>query len=118
MTHRKFLPGIMLVLAVAGLAGCTGNAQDNGGAIADGKMLAERQCSACHAVGTTGTSPLPEAPLFRTILSRYRSDVLEEELVENIKIGHSTMPEFQFNPAAVGDLIAYLQSIQQQPPTP
>ncbi len=110
----KMWPGALIVLATM-LSGCNGTVQNPNGAIEDGRMMAERQCSACHAIGTTGESPVPEAPVFRTILSRYRSDVLEDDLVENIKIGHSSMPEFQFNPAAVDDLISYLQSIQQKP---
>ncbi|MEZ6024052.1 MAG: hypothetical protein R3C16_11715 [Hyphomonadaceae bacterium] len=44
------------------------------------------QCSSCHAVGTYGESPRPEAPTFRTVLSRYRSDVLEEELITGIRV--------------------------------
>ncbi|MBI1330501.1 MAG: c-type cytochrome [Alphaproteobacteria bacterium] len=81
----------------------------------DGHLLAERQCSTCHAIGRKGASPRPDAPVFRTILRRYRADVLEQELVEGIKLGHPDMPLFQLNPAAVDDLIAYLKSIQQRP---
>jgi mono/diheme cytochrome c family protein len=82
-------------------------------AVSDGAFVAERECSRCHATGTIGVSPRSDAPVFRHILSRYRADALETDLVEGIKRGHPDMPLFQLNPKAVADLIAYLKSIQQ-----
>ena len=82
----------------------------------DGRDIAEAQCSACHAVGEYGESPNPAAPTFRTVLSRYRAEVLQEELIEGIQVNHQ-MPDFQFNPQGADALIAYLHSIQQ-PATP
>lgn len=81
----------------------------------DGRDIAEAQCAACHAIGDYGASPVAEAPVFRTLLSRYRSDVLEEELIQGIRVAHP-MPEFQFNPQGADALIAYLRSIQQPAP--
>jgi len=78
----------------------------------DGRAIAEAQCAGCHAVGEYGDSPDPAAPTFRTVLSRYRADVLEEELIAGIQVSHP-MPEFQFNPQGADALIAYLQSIQE-----
>jgi cytochrome c len=83
----------------------------------DGRDIAEAQCAACHAVGSYGDSPNPVAPHFRVLLSRYRPEVLREELIAGIKIAHP-MPEFQFNPQGAEALIAYLQSIQQAPAEP
>ena len=57
----------------------------------------------------------PNAPVFRTLLQRYRADVLEEELIEGVRVSHP-MPEFQFNPQGTDALIAYLRSIQETPP--
>lgn len=84
--------------------------------ISDGRDIAEAQCAQCHAVGPYGDSANPDAPQFRTLLSRYSADVLEEELIEGIQVAHP-MPEFQFNPQGTDALIAYLQSIQE-PSTP
>jgi mono/diheme cytochrome c family protein len=81
----------------------------------DGRDIAEAQCAACHAVGEYGESPVAEAPVFRTVLSRYRADVLEEELIQGIQVNHQ-MPGFQFNPQGADALIAYLQAIQQPAP--
>ena len=80
----------------------------------DGRAIAEAQCAGCHAIGEYGASPVPEAPVFRTMLNRYRADVLEEEMIEGIQINHR-MPDFQFNPQGADALIAYLRSIQQPP---
>lgn len=80
--------------------------------ISDGRDIAEAQCARCHAVGPYGDSANRDAPLFRTLLSRYSADVLEEELIEGVQVAHP-MPEFQFNPQGTDALIAYLQSIQQ-----
>jgi mono/diheme cytochrome c family protein len=80
----------------------------------DGRAIAEAQCAGCHAIGEYGASPVPEAPAFRTILTRYRADVLEEEMVQGIQVNHR-MPDFQFNPQGADALIAYLRSIQQPP---
>lgn len=80
----------------------------------DGRDIAEAQCAPCHAVGPYGDSPNPAAPPFRTVLSQYRADVLEEELINGIRVAHP-MPEFQFNPQGVDALIAYLRSIQEAP---
>lgn len=78
----------------------------------DGRDIAEAQCAACHAVGEFGDSPMAQAPPFRVLLSRYRADVLEEELISGIRVAHP-MPDFQFNPQGADALIAYLRSIQQ-----
>ena len=107
----------MILIAAGASAGCTqtGMAKDDHDAVADGKLVAQNECSRCHAIGRDGVSARPDAPLFRQILSRYRSDALEDELVEGIKLGHPDMPQFTLNPRAVDDLIAYLRSIQEPP---
>ena len=80
-----------------------------------GRDIAEAQCAGCHSVGEYGASPNPDAPVFRTIFQRYSADVLEEELIEGIRVSHP-MPEFQFNPQGTDALIQYLRSIQETPP--
>lgn len=82
---------------------------------ASGRDIAEAQCAACHAIGEYGASPNPDAPVFRALFTRYQPDVLEEELIEGIRVSHP-MPEFQFNPQGTDALIAYLRSIQETPP--
>jgi len=111
-----------LVLAGALLTACArlprgpgANDADARVALEDGHVIAEEECGACHATGTSGDSPRADAPRFRTILSRYRADTLTEELISGIKLGHPDMPLFELNPQGVDSLVAYLQSIQEPP---
>ena len=60
-----------------------------------------------------GALLLPIAPPFRTLHERYPVDDLEEPLAEGIVTGHPTMPEFRFDPGQVGDIIAYLKSLER-----
>jgi cytochrome c len=83
---------------------------------AKGKVLVEKNCSRCHAIGREGNSPHPEAPPFRTLSSRYPIEDLAESLAEGIVSGHPDMPIFVFGPTDVQAIIDYLNSIQDQPP--
>lgn len=80
-----------------------------------GKVLVEKNCSRCHAIGKEGESTHPEAPPFRTLSSRYPIDDLAESLAEGIVSGHPDMPIFVFSPTDVEAIIEYLKSIQDQP---
>jgi cytochrome c len=86
--------------------------EQNRAEIEDGRALAQANCSTCHAIGPTGTSPNPKAPTFRTVLSRYDENMLRTELAEGMRVSHDPMPQFQFRPEAVDSLIAYLRSIE------
>jgi hypothetical protein len=66
-------------------------------------------------VGVAGNSPSPEAPAFRTLSRNYRVGTLQEALAEGISVGHPAMPAFEFEPREVDALIAFLDSIQEQP---
>jgi mono/diheme cytochrome c family protein len=98
---------------IAYLQSIQDGASPQGPLTADGRDIAMSECSSCHAVLETGASPNPDAPPFRTVLSRYNADVLEEELIAGIRVTHP-MPEFQLNPQGVDALIAYLRSIQTE----
>ena len=77
-----------------------------------GLVIVRTNCSRCHAVAKVGDSPLPIAPPFR-MHERYPVEDLQEPLAEGIVTGHPTMPEFRFDPGQVGDIIAYLKSLEQ-----
>ena len=79
---------------------------------AHGKELVELNCSPCHAVGTTGDSPHPDAPRFRELSERYPIEALEEAFVEGIETGHPDMPSFVATPDQIADIISYIESIQ------
>jgi cytochrome c len=78
-----------------------------------GLVIVRTNCSRCHAIGKVGESPLKIAPPFRTLHERYPIDNLQEPLAEGIITGHPTMPEFRFDPGEVGDIIAYLKSLEE-----
>jgi len=78
-----------------------------------GLVIVRTNCSRCHAIGKVGDSSLPIAPPFRTLHQRYPVEDLQEPLAEGIVTGHPTMPEFRFDPGQVGDIIAYLKSLER-----
>lgn len=77
-----------------------------------GRLLVQRNCGMCHAVGRAGPSPFAAAPPFRELGQRYKLDDLDEALAEGIITGHPAMPEFRFAPNEVNDIVHYLKSIQ------
>jgi cytochrome c len=83
------------------------------GRVQRGRNFVQVHCSGCHATGRVGESPLPIAPPFRTLHTRYPVETLAEALAEGITTGHPTMPEFRLDPAQINDVIAYLQSLAQ-----
>jgi cytochrome c len=107
---------LVAIAALNALAACSTAEDDNHTAqLQRGQSIAEANCSSCHAVGANGDSEAPEAPAFRTLSRNYRVDTLEEALAEGISVGHPAMPQFEFAPEDVDALVAYLQSIQEEP---
>jgi mono/diheme cytochrome c family protein len=101
---------------LAGLAcGClavTATARAQDARVARGQAFAQASCASCHAIGRTGDSPLRAAPPLRTLHLRYPVDTLAESLAEGITTGHPAMPQFKLDMAQIGDLIAYLKSLE------
>ncbi|AXK80858.1 cytochrome c [Pseudolabrys taiwanensis] len=108
MSAVRLVPCAALVWAVLSVSAL---AEDNP---EHGAELLQKECASCHAVGRTGDSPHKFAPPFRTLGQRYPIESLEEALGEGIVSGHPDMPEFKFDADDVGDIIAYLKSIQQR----
>jgi cytochrome c len=79
-----------------------------------GEALLTARCASCHAVGRTGESREPAAPAFRTLGRRYKIEALEEALGEGLITGHADMPEVNISPEDIGDVIAYLNAIQER----
>jgi mono/diheme cytochrome c family protein len=63
-------------------------------------------------VDRVSASPLRIAPPFRELHKRYPVESLEEALAEGIRTGHPSMPEFRLDPDQIGDVIAYLKSLE------
>lgn len=101
-----------LTLLCLALALGSSAAQAQSGRVQRGQTFARTNCSQCHAIGRVGDSPVPEAPPFRTLHTRYPIEDLAEAFAEGITTGHPSMPQFQLDPAQINDLLAYLNSIQ------
>jgi mono/diheme cytochrome c family protein len=95
----------MLVLAVAPVSALDPAAQR-------GLVFVRTNCAMCHAIGLTGTSPLPMAPPFRTLHEFYPVEDLAEALAEGIVTGHPSMPQFTLDVAQIDDVIAYLKTLE------
>lgn len=99
-----------LVLALA--MSVAAPAQDEGD-IRQGRLLSIEKCSACHAVGVRGVSPMPDALAFRSLHEKYAVEGLGEALAEGISTGDSRMPEHVLEAQEIADLIAYLKSLER-----
>jgi mono/diheme cytochrome c family protein len=77
-----------------------------------GKTFALNNCAKCHSIDKVSPSPLKIAPPFRTLHKRYPIETIGEALAEGIYTGHPTMPAFQLDPDQIGDLLAYLKTLE------
>jgi mono/diheme cytochrome c family protein len=94
--------GMLALLAVPGNT----KAQDN--LVERGRIIADTYCSDCHATGSTGASPWPDAPPMRQFKHRWPVESLAEALAEGIIVGHPEMPEVTMTPAEIDAFLAYL----------
>ena len=77
-----------------------------------GRALAERMCSECHAIGKSGRSPHANAPAFRALDRRLELDGFMERLREGLMVDHPDMPTFRFTREDARAFVLYLRSIQ------
>ena len=101
---------LLLAALVCGCLPATTQAQD--ARVQRGYTFAYDHCASCHAIGRSGDSPLRTAPPLRTLHLHYPVETLAESLAEGIVTAHPTMPQFRLDVAQIGDLIAYLQSLE------
>ena len=80
---------------------------------AGGQLIAEL-CSRCHATSAGQSSPHDEAPSLRRISRNYPVERLAEALAEGMMVGHPDMPVFEFEVGQIDQIIAYLNTIQDQ----
>jgi hypothetical protein len=79
-----------------------------------GKVLAERLCAGCHAIGPSGDSNYAPAPPFRTLNRRIKLDSnFVNRLRKGLIVADSEMPSFRFNDDVTQALVAYITAIQQ-----
>jgi cytochrome c len=77
-----------------------------------GRALAERMCSECHAIGKAGQSPHVGAPPFRALDRRLDLDTFVERLREGLMVGHPDMPAFRFTREDARSFTLFLRSVQ------
>jgi cytochrome c len=113
---RRFLSisklAIILVLAMTGVANISA-AQGPVATVAEGRLLVQKYCAACHAIGAKDISKHRSAPPFRDVLKRYNASVLAEALAEGLLTGHPDMPEFSFEPSDAAAIINYLNTLAE-----
>src|SRR4029079_4476502 len=78
-----------------------------------GQTFVRANCSNCHSTDKVSASPLKVAPPFRELHRRYPVENLQEALVEGIRTGHLSMPEFQLDAGQASDVIAFLKTLER-----
>ena len=78
-----------------------------------GLNFVRANCARCHSIDKVSESPLKIAPPFRTLHTRYPIDSLQEAFAEGIQTGHQNMPEFRLEPDQIGDVIAFLKTLER-----
>ncbi len=81
--------------------------------VAKGREIVTKLCARCHSITREGKSPFVEAPPFRTFVTKWPLESLEEALAEGIVVGHPAMPEFMFGPEDIQSILSYLGSLKQ-----
>jgi len=97
---------LAIPLLLAGLAGAEAQS------VQRGLNFVRANCARCHSVDKVTLSPLAIAPPFRELHKRYPVESLQEAFAEGIQTGHQNMPEFRLEPDQIGDVIAYLKTLE------
>lgn len=104
--------GVLLGATVA-LHLLTGPVAAGEASAARGRALAGIVCARCHAVRTTGASPMREAPPFRTLAERFPIGDLVDVLDEGVERRHPAMPDFRLDPSDAADLTVYMRTLRR-----
>ena len=83
-------------------------------AVERGRVLTAARCQGCHAIGPTGASAPAAAPPLRDVANLYPPTQLQEAFGEGVMTGHPSMPQFEFEPREINDLIAYLETLRSR----
>jgi cytochrome c len=77
------------------------------------RALLEDLCGRCHAVRTTGQSPNPLAPPFRSFGEKLYDTDMVQRLQDGLTTIHRDMPTFRFSRREAAAAVNYLRSIQR-----
>jgi tetratricopeptide (TPR) repeat protein len=82
--------------------------------VREGRDLAEKYCSNCHAVGVRGRSTNGKAPEFRNLTGRHTLLALREPITRGIAAPHDEMPRYAISDAQVDAIVAYINSLSRK----
>jgi mono/diheme cytochrome c family protein len=102
------------VLAAVAMLGAVGSAQALDAEQRRVKAMLEEMCGRCHAVGTSGRSPNPLAPAFRSFGEKLYDTDMVQRLEDGLTTIHPEMPTFRFNHHDAAAAVNYLRSIQRR----
>lgn len=91
--------------------GLAEHAAETDALVQQGRLLAERNCGWCHALGSTGSSPNPKAPEFRTLHRRHPLLALRQPMTRGIAAPHDEMPKLPLSDAEIDRIVAYVNSL-------
>jgi mono/diheme cytochrome c family protein len=114
IARRLMAPSFLaFALAAAGMTSCATSSTTTTLAAGPerGRLIAARECAACHAIDLKSDSPSISAPTFRDIRVRYDRIRLAREFVAIGQGGHYRMPPTQISPSDGDDLIAFIESL-------
>ena len=77
-----------------------------------GRILVEKMCGGCHAIGKDDTSPHVAAPAFRILDRQLDLDSFADRLRRGLLTGHQDMPMFRLSRDDAYAITAYIRSIQ------
>ena len=100
---------VVMLLAAAGVSAHALDAEQR-----RSKAMLEEMCGRCHAVGTTGRSPNPLAPAFRSFGEKLYDTDMVQRLQDGLTTIHPEMPTFRFNAHDAAAAVNYLRSIQRR----
>lgn len=103
---KTILPLLALLLAATPAL-----AQDEAAKIAEGKRLAEINCTKCHNIEAEGESPLTDAPPFREIAKNYDALELVDGFMEGLAVRHPLMPDWEVTEPQAEELAAFVMSL-------
>jgi mono/diheme cytochrome c family protein len=81
---------------------------------ARGRAVLQQNCARCHAIDSSGDSPMQAAPPMREIYARFAPRELQAELSEGMVSHFRDMPQIEFASEDVDAIMAYLYQLSVQ----
>jgi mono/diheme cytochrome c family protein len=78
---------------------------------ARGRTVLQQSCARCHAIDSSGDSPMEAAPPMREIYARFAPRELQAELSEGMVSHFRDMPQIEFASEDVDAILAYLYQL-------